>query len=98
MHPAALPHPCPLRLATVNKRKKKRGGAGLHNVRSLYKYWNRPKYVLSLTVMSESRSIGICQIRSECKGTVVQGLCCVGAMSRHHSPAILSKAGENVSY
>lgn len=28
--------------------------------------------------MSESRSIGICQICSECKGTVVQGLCCVG--------------------
>ena len=27
MHPAALPHPCPLRLATVNKRKKKGGGA-----------------------------------------------------------------------
>lgn len=28
--------------------------------------------------MSESQSIGICQICSECKGTVVQGLCCVG--------------------
>lgn len=50
----------------------------LHNVWSQYKYWKPPKYVLSLTVMSESRSIGICQICSECEGTVVQGLRCVG--------------------
>lgn len=60
---------------------------------------NVQKYVLSLTVMSESpRAVAFVGYVRECKGTVVQGLRCASAMSRHHSLAILSKAGENVSY
>lgn len=42
-----------------------------------HKYWKRPKYVPSLTVVSEHRGIGICQMCWECKGAVLQGRHCV---------------------
>lgn len=47
---------------------------------SLHKYRKCTKYLFSLTVMKEHQSIGICQICSERKGTVLQGCHCVSGV------------------
>lgn len=44
---------------------------------SLHKYLKRANHLFSLTVMKEHQSIGVCQMCSECKGTVLQGRHCV---------------------